>query len=339
MDLQVFWFLILGTLLAGYAVLDGFDLGVGALHLILARTDKERRIFLNAIGPVWDGNEVWLVTFGGALFAAFPRVYAAAFSGFYLPFMFLLVALIFRAVAIEFRSKRESRLWRAAWDFAFFAASSSSAIAFGLVIGTILQGVHLDADGEMQGDPLDIISPFSLLTAAFTLALFMLHGGVYLYLKTEGDLQRRVRTGIWTGTGVFFVLYVLITIFAITSIPQTTSNFRSYPWAWGVVVMNVLAIANIPRAIYLERGWQAFLSSATAIVCLVALFGLAEYPNLLTATNDPALSLTIANASSSLKTLGIMRLVVFLGLPFVITYTVVIQWVFRGKTQVGKHSY
>jgi cytochrome d ubiquinol oxidase subunit II len=339
MDLNVFWFLMLGALLAGYAVLDGFDLGVGALHLLLARTDQERRVFLNAIGPVWDGNEVWLVTFGGALFAAFPKAYAAAFSGFYLPFMLLLFALIFRAVAIEFRSKRGEPWWRTFWDAAFFLSSTLSAVLFGVTIGNILRGVPLSADGEISVAFLDLLTPYTLLTGVLTLALFMLHGAVYLYLKTEGDLQRRIRHWIWTGSGMLFALYALTTILTLVQFPRAAANFTRFPWAWVIVILNVASFANVPRSIYRNEGWTAFLSSAVAICCLVALFGLAEFPNLLTAIDGESHSLSIYNASSSDKTLGIMRTVVFIGLPFVMTYTILIQWVFRGKVRVERHSY
>lgn len=337
--LPVFWFLLLGVLLAGYAILDGFDLGVGALHLVLARTDDERRTFLNAIGPVWDGNEVWLVTFGGALFAAFPRVYAAAFSGYYLPFVLLLFGLIFRAVAIEVRSKRPESFWRTGWDVAFSLASGASALLLGTALGSVLRGVPVNADGEITGAFLELVNPYALLVGVFTLALFTLHGAVYLYMKTEGALQKRVRRWIWTGSGIVFALYMLTTIITITTVPQATANFSRFPWAWVVVVLNVFAMANIPRSIFLDRPWRAFLSSALSILCLVSLFGVAEFPNLLTAANDPKYSLTIFNASSSEKTLGIMQAIAFLGLPFVLTYTIVIYWVFRGKTRVGKTGY
>jgi cytochrome d ubiquinol oxidase subunit II len=339
MELQIFWFILLGVLLAGYAVLDGFDLGVGALHLYLARTDEERRVFMNAIGPVWDGNEVWLVTFGGALLAAFPQVYATAFSGLYLPLMLLLVGLIFRAVAIEFRSKRPERWWRLGWDIAFSLASIVSTVILGVAVANILRGVTLSRSGEIETGLVELLSPYALLVGGMTLTLFMLHGGAYLYMKTEGRLQARVRTWIWTGSGTLFVLYTLSTILTITQVPRATANFQRFPFAWLVVLANVLALASIPRNVFLQRPRRAFVSSGLTIVCLVALFGLAEFPNLLTAINDPSRSLTIYNASSSQKTLSIMRNIALLGFPFVLTYTVVIYWVFRGKTRIGHHGY
>ena len=338
MDLNLFWFFTLGILLAGYAVLDGFDLGVGTLHL-LARGDQERRLSMNAIGPVWDGNEVWLVTFGGALFAAFPHAYATAFSGFYLPFMALLAGLIFRAVALEFRSKRPWGWWRSLWDGSFFLASSLTALLMGTAVGALMRGVPIGADLEFAGTLRDLVHPYSLLVGGFTLSLFALHGGVYLYGKTEGAYQQRVRSWLWPLTGVFAALYMITTIVTLITIPQATANFARYPLVWGLVVVNVLALANIPRAVYRERPGEAFLSSAATIVALVGLFGVAQFPYLMVSTLDPAFSLTAYNAASSARTLGIMQIVVLLGMPFVLLYTAVIYWVFRGKVTVGKHGY
>lgn len=338
MELHLFWFVILGLLLAGYAVLDGFDLGVGALHL-LARSDEERRLSMNAIGPVWDGNEVWLVVFGGALFAAFPNAYATAFSGFYLPFMIVLAGLIFRAVALEFRSKRPQTWWRGMWDVSFFLASTLSTLLFGTVVGASIRGVPIGATMEYVGTLGDLVHPYSLLVGVFTLALFALHGGAYLYMKTEGEFQQRVRSWIWPLTGVLGALYMLTTIVTLVTLPHVTRNFGLFPAAWGLVGLNVLAIANIPRAIYKDHPVEAFLSSGTSILCLVGLFGVAQFPNLLTSTVDPGYSLTIYNAASSAKTLGIMQIMVLVGMPFVLAYTAVVYWVFRGKVRVARHGY
>ena len=191
-DLQVIWFVLLGVLLTGYAILDGFDLGVGILYP-LARGDRERRVFLNSIGPLWDGNEVWLVTFGGALFAAFPTAYAAVFSTFYTPFMMLLCALIFRAVSMEFRGKRPGRLWRTTWDTLFFVGSTTAPLLFGVAVGNAMQGIAIDAAGVYQGTFFDFLSPYSVMVGGLVVALFAMHGAIYLYLKTEGELQGRPR--------------------------------------------------------------------------------------------------------------------------------------------------
>lgn len=339
MDLNLFWFITLGVLLTGYAILDGFDLGVGIMHLFVS-DDHDRRILMNSIGPLWDGNEVWLVTFGGALFAAFPHAYATAFSGFYLPFMLLLFALIFRAVSMEFRSKQEMRWWRRMWDVAFTTASTLATFLFGVAVGNMMIGLPIGADMEYSGGMLlDLLGPFPLLIGAFAVVTFAMHGSIYLYLKTEGDLQQRIHGWMWRTFGLFLVFYVLVTIFTIASLPSAVRNFQQIPWAWVIVVLNVLAIANIPRAIYLGKPFYAFISSCCTIAALTFLFGFSLFPNLIVSSLDPTWSLTIYNAASSQTTLGIMRTIALIGMPFVLTYTVVIYWVFRGKTKLGKFSY
>jgi cytochrome bd ubiquinol oxidase subunit II len=338
MDLNFFWFIILGVLLTGYAILDGFDLGVGIMHLF-AKEDLDRRLLMNSIGPLWDGNEVWLVTFGGALFAAFPHVYATAFSGFYLPFMLLLFALIFRAVSMEFRSKQEMRWWRQAWDVSFSAASTLATFLFGVAVGNMMVGLPIGADMEYQGTVLDLLGPFPLLIGAFAVATFAMHGSIYLYLKTEGELQQRIHRWMWTTFGIFLVMYIFVTMATLVMLPSAVANFRDIPWAWVVVVLNVLAIANIPRAIYLGKPGYAFLSSVATIGALTFLFGFALFPNMIVSSLDPAWNLTIYNAASSQKTLGIMRWFAIIGMPFVLTYTIAIYWIFRGKTKLGKFSY
>jgi len=338
MDLHVFWFALLGVLLIGYAILDGFDLGVGILHLSV-RNDKERRLFMNSIGPLWDGNEVWLVTFGGAMFAAFPDAYATVFSGFYTAFMVLLFALIFRAVSMEFRSKQEARWWRSFWDIAFCVSSITTTFLFGVAVGCTMKGMPIGPDKEFQGTIMDLLHPYALLIGVFAVVTFAMHGSIYLYLKTEGELQKRIHHWMWRTFGMFLVTYLLTTIYTLIEVPLATRNFRSYPWVWGIVVLNLLAVANIPRAIYLGRPGYAFASSCATIAALTFLFGTALFPELVHSSLNPDWSLTIYNASSSEKTLKIMRTVAFCGMPFVITYTVVVYWVFRGKVELGKFSY
>jgi len=338
MDLNLLWFILLGVLLLGYAILDGFDLGVGIMHLFV-KEDMHRRILMNSIGPLWDGNEVWLVTFGGAMFAAFPHAYATAFSGFYLPFMFLLFALIFRAVSMEFRSKKDMRWWRSTWDISFSVASTLATFLFGVAVGNMIIGLPIGADMEFQGTVLDLLNPFSLLIGVFAVATFAMHGSIYLYLKTEGELQHRIHKWMWTTFGLFLVLYLFVTIATLVNVPSAARNFSEVPWAWVVVVLNVLAIANIPRAIYLGMPFYAFISSSASIGALTFLFGFELYPNLIVSSLNPEWNLTIYNAASSQKTLGIMRWMAIIGMPFVLSYTIAIYWIFRGKTKLGKFSY
>ncbi len=338
MDLNLVWFSLMGVLLAGYAVLDGFDLGVGILHP-LAKGDRERRLFMNAIGPIWDGNEVWLVTFGGALFAMFPEAYATIFSGFYAAFMMVLFALIFRAVSLEFRGKIRSRGWRTFWDWGFFGSSLLATLLFGVAVGNGIRGVPLDARGVFVGSFLDLVNPYALLVGLLAVALFAMHGAIYLFLKTEGAVRERLGRWMWHTWGLFLVCYLLATMYTLIAVPTATRNFETHPWAALVVVANILAIADIPRAMFLRRYGEAFASSAVTIVAMVVLFALAVYPNILTASNDPTLSLTMYNAASSPKTLWIGLVIAIVGMPFVLTYTAVIYWTFRGKVELGDHSY
>ena len=338
MDLNILWFILLGVLLAGYAILDGFDLGVGIVHLAVKK-DEERRVLMNSIGPLWDGNEVWLVTFGGALFAAFPNAYATAFSAFYTAFMMLLFALIFRAVSIEFRGKHDSPAWRSFWDVSFCVASTVATLLFGVAVGNAMRGMPIGADMEFQGKFLGLLHPYCLLVGLFAVATFAMHGSIYLYLKTEGELQQRIREWMWRTFGFFLVLYIFTTIFTLVAMPLATHNFAEHPWVWTVVVLNVLAIANIPRAIHLRRAGYAFASSCATIAALTFLFGVALFPHLIYSSLNPEWSLTVYNAASSHKTLAIMATMAAFGLPFVLAYTSVVYWVFRGKVQLGKFSY
>ena len=331
-DLHIAWFILMGVLMAGYGILDGFDLGVGVLH-IFARGDEERQLFMHSIGPVWDGNEVWLVVFGGALFAAFPDAYAASFSGFYLPFMILLCALIFRGVSLEFRNKHKAKLWRDLWDFSFFMSSLAICFLLGVAVGTTMLGLPLDKYGFFTGGLKDVFQPYPILIGLFSVAGCTMHGAIYLYMKTEGELQRRIHGWMWRSFGFFLIIYMLSTVVTLIRIPQSHENFDKYPFTWVALVLNILAIANVPRAIHLNRPGQAFLSSSAVIVTLTALFGVALFPNLIRSSLDPALSLTIYNASSSEPTLAIMMVIACIGIPFVLTYTGIVYWVFRGKVR------
>ena len=338
MDPHTIWFILLALLLAGYAVLDGFDLGVGILHP-LARDDRERRIFINAIGPIWDGNEVWLITFGGALFAAFPVAYATVFSGFYTAFMALLAALIFRAVSIEFRSKRESRAWRRAWDWSFFGSSLAASLLFGVAIGNAMIGVPLDAEYNYAGTFWDLLRPFPLLIGLAVIATFAMHGAMFLYLKVgEGELRERIKRYIWGWMAAFLGLYAAGTAYTLLFIPRSVDNIRHAPESMIVVAVSILAVVNIPRAVHRGKVFQAFLSSGTALAAMVGLISLVLWPNVVTATN-PANSLTVQRAASSTHTLWVMLIIAAIGMPFVVGYTVTIYWMFRGKVEITERSY
>lgn len=338
MDLNVIWFLLVGVLITGYAILDGFDLGVGALHLF-TKTDHDRRIMLNSIGPVWDGNEVWLVTGGGALFAAFPDVYATVFSGFYTAFMLLLFALIFRAIAIEFRSKQPMGWWRQMWDVSFSVASILSAFLIGVALGNLAWGIPISADKLFIGNFWTLIHPYSLLIGVLTVSLFMMHGAIYVAMKTEGELQQQVREWVKNSMIFFIVTFAIATAATLLYVPQMTDTLKQYPFLFGVPLINILAVANIPREIHAGRDFMAFLSSCVAIITFMALFGIDMFPNLVYSNPLPEHSLTIYNSASSFKTLKIMLIIAALGMPIVIAYTVSIYWIFRGKVQLEDTSY
>lgn len=337
-DLNTIWFFLILTLFAGYAILDGFDLGIGALHLFV-KDDFERRVMINSIGPVWDGNEVWLVTGGGALFAAFPDVYATLFSGFYTVFMVLLFMLIFRAVAIEFRSKQPMKWWRQIWDFAFSAASILIALIAGVVLGNLVSGVPVGADKEFIGTFWLMITPYTILVGITTVALFMMHGAIYGVMKTEGELQKKLR-GWVNNTIIFFVIcYVTTTMATLIYYPHMIERYKECPVFFILAILNMLAIANIPRTILSGKDFFAFLSSSASIAALLLLFALGLFPNLVYASNNPEYSLNIYNAASSSKTLEIMLIIALVGFPFVLAYTISIYWIFRGKVKLTSMSY
>lgn len=337
--LQFIWFTIFVVLVIGYAILDGFDLGVGMLHLF-SKKDEERRLMLNSIGPVWDGNEVWLVTAGGALFAGFPDIYATICSAFYAPIMLLLTGLIFRAVAIEFRSKNPSALWRWTWDVLFSFASLIIAMGLGLVLGNLIRGIPLDAEGEFAGTLMDLLNPYSLLVGILAVSLFCMHGAIYILMKTEGELHEKMRRYV-NPTIIFFVMTYVITT-ATTLIYQThmTDAVRDRPAFFLVALVNMFAIANIPREINRGKDGLAFISSCANIICLLALFAIGSYPNVVRAINDPSqLSLTIFNSSSSATTLEILLLIALIGVPMVVAYTIAIYYIFHGKVKLESSSY
>jgi cytochrome d ubiquinol oxidase subunit II len=337
-ELQFIWFTIFVILLTGYAILDGFDLGVGMLHLF-SKKDVERRLMLNSIGPVWDGNEVWLVTAGGALFAGFPPIYATLCSAFYTPLMVLLSALIFRAVAIEFRSKMPSSLWRWTWDVLFSLASLLIALLLGIVLGNLIRGLPLDSQGEFSGTLMSLLHPYALLVGLLTVSLLALHGAIYILLKTEGALHESLRAWIKPIMIFFILTYGITTLATLIYKPHMIEAIRNRPIFFLIAVVNMLAIANIPREVYHGRDFRAFLSSCFNILCLFALYAIGTYPNVVRAINDPSLSLTIYNSSSSEKTLQILLLIAVIGVPLVLSYTAAIYWIFQGKVKLDHSSY
>ena len=332
--LQVTWFLLIGLLLTIYAILDGFDLGLGFWHLF-TRKDEERRVMIRSVGPVWDGNEVWLLTGGGAIFAAFPPVYATVFSGFYLALMLLLVALIFRAVSVEFRSKVESPGWRKAWDIAFSLGSSLAALLFGVALGNLLRGIPLDAAGNFTGSFFTLLNPYALLIGVVGFAMLATHGALYVTLKTTGDLENRALR--WARFAWFFYLglFVVAGIVTIAGMPGLLDNYLHTPILFGIPVLALVFIVLLGIFTIKGKPRRAFLFSALSIVALMATAGAALFPRLVPALGAPELSLTAFNASSSQLTLKTMLILTLIGMPLVIAYTAWVHRKFAYKIQLG----
>jgi cytochrome d ubiquinol oxidase subunit II len=338
MDLNTIWFILISVLFTGYAILDGFDFGVGILSFF-AKDDRERRIHMNAIGPVWDGNEVWLLTGGGALFAAFPVVYATVFSGFYLALILVLIALIFRAVSFEFRSKVESPTWRHAWDWAFRLGSLLPAFLFGVAIGNILHGVPVDISGNYQGTFLELLNPYSLGVGILTFVLFTMHGAIYLTSKTEGTLQNRYQqlaSLVWM---IFVVLYVMMTMWSWLTSPFLFESTINQPLFYVFLVGSLASVVYLPIVLKREKFTRAFLVSSLIIVFINGQVALSLFPRLVPSSIDISYSLTIYNSCSSPLTLQTMLIIALIGMPIVIAYSAFIHFVFRGKVEIGEDSY
>ncbi len=338
MDLNTIWFLLVAVLLIGYAILDGFDLGVGVLHLF-TKSEDEKRININAIGPVWDGNEVWLITGGGALFAAFPIVYATVFSGFYIALMLLLLALIFRAVSFEFRGKVESDKWKKTWDAAFGLGSLLPAILFGVAVGNILRGIPLDENGLFTGTFFTLLNPYSILVGVLSLVLFTMHGAIYMTLKASGDQLEKMKNiapRMWIA---FVSLYVLVTIYSFFEAGFLFESVLSNPIFWILFIVLLTAVIYIPIALKSEKFGRGFFASSLTIACMMGLMAVSLFPRLVPSLTDLAYSLTIYNASSTERTLFTMLIIALIGMPFVIGYTIFIYRAFKGKVQLGEHSY
>ena len=323
MALTDIWFLLIAVLWTGYFVLEGFDFGVGTLLPVVGRTETDRRVAINTIGPVWDGNEVWLLVAGGATFAAFPEWYASLFSGFYLALLVILVALIGRGVAFEYRGKVDSDRWRRNWDRVIIAGSAVPALLWGVAFANIVAGVPLDADHEYTGTLLTLLNPYALLGGLATLLLFTLHGAVFLTLKTTGEVRERAG-GLVRPVGLLTVVvgggFLAWTYFA-------------HGAAWTAVPVLVAAGALVAAVLAGGRrreGW-AFVLTATAIVAVtVTLFG-SLYPDVLPSSTDPAFSLTTTNAASTPYTLTIMTWVAVVFTPVVLAYQAWTFWVFRRR--------
>jgi cytochrome bd ubiquinol oxidase subunit II len=330
--------MIFGAIISGYAILDGFDLGAGSLHLFL-RKEQSRRIAINAIGPIWDGNEVWLVIGGGALFAGFPVAYAAIFSAFYVPFMIFLVGLIFRAISIEFRSKEPWLWWRKAWDISYCVSSIVISLSLGLMLGNVVGGLPLDGNHDFAGNWLTFFNPFAILVAITTLALFMMHGAIFLTMKTENRLFVKLHV-LANNFIVFFVVsFTITTLYTLLYIPHLSDFFKSHAIYFIIPLGMVLSIANIPRQVKVGQYRYAFISSAITIALLLIMVAIEVFPYLLYSPQRPGNSITIYNAASSSRTMRILLLMALIGTPLVGIYTSFVFWTFKGKVKLDEMSY
>ncbi|PXY22334.1 cytochrome d ubiquinol oxidase subunit II [Prauserella muralis] len=323
MALTDIWFILIAVLWTGYFVLEGFDFGVGSLLPVLGRDDTDRRVMINTIGPVWDGNEVWLLVAGGATFAAFPLWYASLFSGFYLALLVILVALILRGVAFEFRGKIDSARWRRGWDYAIIGGSAVPALLWGVAFGNIVRGVPLDADHNFTGSFFDLLNPYALLGGLTTLSVFTLHGAIFLALKTEGEIRERARA-------LVLPLGLAAILAAGGFLIWTQADFGK---AWTLAPVAVAALGLVGSLVATREGrdgW-AFTGTAVAIVSTtVALFG-SLYPNVLPSITAAAGTLTTTNAASTPYTLTIMTWVAVAFTPIVLIYQAWSYWVFRKR--------
>jgi len=365
--LKVIWWLLIGALFIGFALTDGFDMGAGTLNPFLGRNDDERRVVINTVGPHWDGNQVWFITAGGAIFAAWPLVYAAAFSGFYIALLLVLFALILRPVGFEYRSKLPTPAWRTFWDWALFAGSAVPALVFGVAFGNLLQGVPFHYDAELAphytGSFFALLNPFALLAGVLSLALLVLHGATYLQLRTEGVLRERAKraarlaaatvivafaaAGLWLVYGIEGYRIVSMPAPGASFVPLAKAveraagawlaNYKTYPWMMVAPALGFLgAIAALVLSGARRAAAWAFVASAIAIVGVILTAGFSMFPFVMPSSSDPASSLTVWDATSSHKTLQLMFWAVVVFLPIVLAYTIWVYRVMRGKVTVDK---
>ncbi|OAG28103.1 cytochrome d ubiquinol oxidase subunit II [Thermodesulfatator autotrophicus] len=322
---QIIWFILWGVLWAVYFMLDGFDFGIGMLLPFAAKNDTERRIMYNSVGPVWDGNEVWLITAGGATFAAFPTTYAVMFSALYTPLLLILFALIFRGVAFEFRGKEESPLWRTVWDVCLVLGSFLPSLLFGVAFANFFKGLPIDANGIMHGNTLTLLNPYGLLGGLLFVVMFIVHGALWLAVKSNGDLQKRAKK-IAERFWVLEMVLVLVFLIATGLVTDIWANYFKYKWLLVIPAAALVAYFAIPAFLSRAAYWYAWFASSAAIVFTVA-FGIAGlFPRLIPSSLNPEWSLTIYNSSSSPLTLKVMTVVALVFVPLVIAYQI---WTYK----------
>jgi cytochrome d ubiquinol oxidase subunit II len=328
MDLNTVWFILVAVLFIGFFLLEGFDYGVGILMPFLGKDDTDRRVIINTIGPFWDGNEVWLITAGGAIFAAFPEWYATMFSGFYLPLVLMLLALIVRGVGFEFRSKDRRPAWRTLWDWMIFAGSFVPALLWGVAFANVTRGVPINADMQYVGGFWNLLNPYALVGGLATLSAFTVHGAIFLSLKTRGELVERAHRAasrLWLPTVVLVFAFVIASYFATDIFTRLGINPGLVPLGAGVALLLAGWLIRQRR-----HGWAFVMTGLTiALSSITVAMGL--YPRVMVSSLDPAWSLTIYNASSSPYTLQVMTIVALIFVPLVLLYQGWSYWVFRKR--------
>ncbi|MPM40557.1 Cytochrome bd-I ubiquinol oxidase subunit 2 [bioreactor metagenome] len=359
--LRVIWWLLLGILLVGFAVTDGFDLGAMALLRATAKTDVERRVVINTVGPVWEGNQVWLILGGGAIFAAWPQLYAVSFSGFYLAMFAILVALILRPVAFKFRSKRDEPAWRNAWDWVLCISGIIPALIFGVAVGNVLLGVPFRFSDDLRiyydGTFFGLLTPFALLCGLVSLAMLVMHGAAWLVFKTEGDVAVRASrfgagaavlttvlfalAGVWLAMGIngYVITSAINPVGPSNPLAKTAAvqggawlaNFRAAPVLWLLPALGLLLPLVTAMGMRARREWLTLLASGLSIACIILTVGAAMFPMILPSSVDPRFSLTVWDSSSSHVTLFIMLVCTVIFLPIILAYTTWVYRVLRGK--------
>jgi len=362
--LKLIWWLFVGVLLVGFAITDGFDLGIGALLPFIGKNDDERRVIINSVGATWEGNQVWFVTAGGAIFAAWPIVYATAFSGFYIALMLTLFALFFRPVGFDYRSKVADPRWRSAWDWGLFAGGFVPALIFGVAFGNLLQGVPFSFDDFMRvtytGSFWQLLNPFGLLAGVVSLTMLLMHGSIYLQIRTEGVIAERARratkitgtifilafvgAGIWIMNGIdgYHIVSMLSANVESTPLDKTVekvagawlNNYHSHPLLWLAPILGIAGAVLAIAASSAKKTIAAFIASSTMLIGVIFTAGIAMFPFIMPSSSDPRSSLTVWDVVSSHKTLQIMFWVVLVFLPLILFYTSWVYSVLRGKITV-----
>jgi len=338
-DYPTLWYLVIGLLFSGYAILEGFDYGAGAWHLFF-RKDLSRRISINAIGPLWDANQVWLIIGGGALFAGFPVMYATMLSAMYIPFMLFLMLLVLRSAAIKFRSAEEMAWWRKTWDIIYFTSNTLIGFLLGVVLGNVVQGFEIGENYSYQGGVFfAFLNPYALMVGFTTLSIFMTQGAIFLLLKTEGRLHARLTFLLRRGMGFFILSFVITSLYTLFYIPGVTDKFKENPVFFVLPLLAFLAVANVPRLVSKKKYAYALVFSSLTMAFLLMLVAFQLYPVLLPSTIDPKYSVDIYNAASSQKSLGIMLSIVVIGAPLLAGYFLFLYKTFHGKVKLDDTSY